>query len=75
VLKEHEETDMATQLTEAQARIIARLGLDPNDNHAFLDGFDDGEAAVKWFLEAGWPLPERPATDDERHALQAYAGI
>ena len=64
---------MATQLTESQARIIEKMGLDADDNSEFVEGFESAEAAVNWFLGEGWPFgDDEPVTDADRDALRAY---
>jgi hypothetical protein len=63
---------MTTHLTEAQHRIIERMGLDPDDNRGFLDGFASGAHAAAWFTSKGWPKDWPPVTDDDRDALRSY---
>jgi hypothetical protein len=59
-------------MTEQQVRTIERMGLNPDDNSELIEGFESGEAAVEWFLSAGWPADWDGPTEDDREALEAY---
>jgi hypothetical protein len=68
-------------MSEPHGRIVARLGLDPEDNAEFAGWLaeakrarrlSDDEDVIDWFLDEGWPWPETPVRADDRDELRAY---